>query len=357
MRLRCAVVTIFSLFVLALPAMATIIDSSGDSKEQALAKQADAFWKANNNTSKAESLYRELLTLDEFNANGLVGMAQVEASRNNLRTAKTYFKKALSQHEGNPRLHAAYGRFLLFSKEVKPAETEFLRAIEINPNLAEAHVELAVIYLSRIQDDQKALFHYKKAIDADPEKVSYRYGYSVALNKTGQQDKAIVQLNEIIKRKPQVALPHMLQGDMALGAQDFPNAIAHYKTAVNKEPENRKALEKLSTAYMYSSDYKGAIGIYKKLLERDTSNAETINKLANAYYFSGSPNKAKEQYKKALSINPNLAESLNNLAHVILENDNNPQLALQYSESAVKLSPNNGSYQRTLAEIKAKLSQ
>jgi tetratricopeptide (TPR) repeat protein len=50
----------------------------------------------------------------------------------------------------------------------KAIET-YKKTLEINPDLAIPHVNIAIIYLYQEKDNRKALYHFEKALEIEPD--------------------------------------------------------------------------------------------------------------------------------------------------------------------------------------------
>lgn len=148
---------------------------------------------------EAEAKYLQALAADENNVHLLANLAACQLQQNKLAAAEATLKKALAQDSMDPDALSLQGllefrqenyeaaeKTLSLAAEVNPesaltqnylgvtlsqkglrkqAETAFRKAIQIDPNYAEAHYNLAVVY-ARQEPAFPALarYHYEKAI-------------------------------------------------------------------------------------------------------------------------------------------------------------------------------------------------
>ena len=76
-----------------------------------------------------------------------------------------------------------------------------MRAIELKPDLAEAHTSLGVALASQGHIDE-AIAEFKEAIRVSPDYAEAYYDLGIARDGTGQTDEAILEFQEAIRLKP-----------------------------------------------------------------------------------------------------------------------------------------------------------
>jgi tetratricopeptide (TPR) repeat protein len=104
----------------------------------------------------------------------------------------------------NPVSWMAYnnlGNTLFRHGNVAEAMGCFMRAIELKPDLAEAHTSLGVALASQGQMNQ-AIAKFKEAIGVSPDYAEAHYDLGIALDRTGRTDAAILEFQEAIRLKP-----------------------------------------------------------------------------------------------------------------------------------------------------------
>jgi tetratricopeptide (TPR) repeat protein len=88
------------------------------------------------------------------------------------------------------------------------AEAEFQRALEINPNLANAHHWFG-LFLSWEGRHPEALTHIRRAVELDPLNLQYQCNLGQVLANAGQQDAGIEQLKKALEMDPNFAYAHV----------------------------------------------------------------------------------------------------------------------------------------------------
>ena len=74
----------------------------------------------------------------------------------------TYREKALKRHYNLAIIYENSGRY-------KEAATEYEKTLELSPDDADIHYNLAVVYDDQLQDNEKAVFHYRRYLDLCPD--------------------------------------------------------------------------------------------------------------------------------------------------------------------------------------------
>ena len=77
----------------------------------------------------------------------------------------------------------------------------YQRALELKPDSAEAHYDLACVLAGR-EEFNEAIVHYRKALDIKPGYLDARNNLGTYLLCIGQVDEAIVELRKVLKADP-----------------------------------------------------------------------------------------------------------------------------------------------------------
>jgi len=116
--------------------------------------------------------------------------------------AKAAASRALELDDDLAEAHAAVGAEKAdFEYDWQGAEREFTRAIELNPNYAEAHFRYAWTYLTPLDKSEQAIAEMKKALELDPFSRIYNtifgltYFYARRYDQAEEQFKKAVELN------------------------------------------------------------------------------------------------------------------------------------------------------------------
>lgn len=124
----------------------------------------------NNKIEKAEKLFIEMSVLQPDIAGSWANLALINVKKGNLKEAKKYVEIALSKNPKMPQSWNLSGYLALKNGQIKNAEKYYLHAIEIKPNYALAHYNLALLYDIYLQNIEKAVLHYQQYLANTEEK-------------------------------------------------------------------------------------------------------------------------------------------------------------------------------------------
>jgi adenylate cyclase len=131
------------------------------------------------------------------------------------------------------------------------AESEFKRAIELNPNDAEAHGYYAW-FLAPMGRGSEALVEAKRAQQIAPLSSLGNFFVASVLVFTQQWDPAIAQLHSDIEFEPNFWFDHCFLGRAYEAKGMLPEAIAEFKSALTIDNDNTEIWSGLGHAYALS---------------------------------------------------------------------------------------------------------
>jgi TolB-like protein len=127
--------------------------------------------------------------------------------------------KAISLDENLPEARNALGRILaVYDWDFAGAEREFRRAIELNPNYADAHYMLGQ-FLSILGRREESAAAYRRALEIEPVSLVFNSNYGTSLMYARRYDEAVAQLKRTLELDEnfmgshfQLALAYQAQG-------------------------------------------------------------------------------------------------------------------------------------------------
>lgn len=93
-------------------------------------------------TDQAITQYLKVLELNPSDTSALVYLADMEIVRDNFSQAKTYIEKALQSNPNLAEAHFIYGMILQHFKEIPQSTQHIKKAISLNPNFEQKWKEL-----------------------------------------------------------------------------------------------------------------------------------------------------------------------------------------------------------------------
>ena len=133
------------------------------------------------------------------------------------------------------------------------AEREFRRALELNPNAANAH-KLYSLYLSTVGRQEEALAEIKRAVELDPLNLMFNNNLTQQYQAMGQYDLAVAQAKKGIEMDPNFVPQHFnlafVYQDM--GKYDLWMEELKKGVALNNDPEETTINEEVARVYAQS---------------------------------------------------------------------------------------------------------
>jgi TolB-like protein/Flp pilus assembly protein TadD/tRNA A-37 threonylcarbamoyl transferase component Bud32 len=242
--------------------------------------QGRYLWNKRNTTdvNKALALYRKALERDPNNALAYSGIAQ-------------------SYMTLGPTLQA-----LPPQEAIVEARKAALKAMELDPELAEPHVTLSQISLTDRWDWQTAQSEIQKAIELNPGSSAARHWYGFLL---AYQGKAAEARRQIVQARDSDPLSPILQNNVGWTYYiegDYEHAMQELLRTEQANPDFSQTRLGLGSIYLRKGESQKAIQEMKKGVELSGDDPGAISSLAYAYARTG-------DFKQARSLLEQLKES------------------------------------------------
>ena len=234
---------------------------------------------------------------DCHNALGTVqfgAMPPMEARRR----AEEAATKALALDAQLAEAYNALGSVKHFNWNWAGAEDDFKRAIELNPNYANAHNFYAGYLMCRGRVDE-AIAASNRARELDPFSLSISAQRGFLLENARRYNEAIAQLRSVIEMDPNHYQAYWILGHTYAANKQFDEAIAASQKAVDLSGRTPGALAILGLAYSLAGRKAEANKVLDELLKLNESRYVTPAALVNVYIGLGDKDKAFEWLEKA----------------------------------------------------------
>jgi serine/threonine-protein kinase len=205
----------------------------------------------------------------------LAGLVALKGSKDEKDKSLSYFEKAVELDPNFALAHTeiAFHNFISANVSENPGElmpkakAAAKRALEIDDSLAPAHVALAQI--GEYEFDQLgAEKEYKRAIELNPNFAMGRNYYAFFLSVLGRHSEALEQIDQGLLRDPlNASLTHSWKGGILNNARRFDEAILSFREA--EKTATTRTGNDLSLGYAYAGkgSMNEAVSHYKKSIE------------------------------------------------------------------------------------------
>jgi len=212
----------------------------------------------------------------------------------------------------------------LSAGQLKPAEADLSKALGHNPSEDSA---LFLLELVRAglggQLQTKALTSFGQAFlamldgRADAALVGFRQARQAddrfwqatlfeanVLAGSGQAQKAVTLLTELIKQHPQAARAHLSLGMIKLDLRQMEEGVGHLRQALALEPGLAEAHYRLGSVALSQGNLEQAEQEFRAAVAADPYKEEAINDLGLVYAATGRSQEAEKAYLKSMELNP-----------------------------------------------------
>jgi tetratricopeptide (TPR) repeat protein len=153
-------------------------------------------------TAEAKALAEEVLREDPGNAQAHESMGTLSYSEGDFAGAKKWYREAVELDAHNYLTHYNYAMMALRSgakAEDEAIETSLQASIALNPGFAPAYDALAMFYAARHRKLDEAHTLNVKAVELEPDRLSYRLNCSEVLLEQRQAAEALGVLQEALR--------------------------------------------------------------------------------------------------------------------------------------------------------------
>jgi eukaryotic-like serine/threonine-protein kinase len=214
----------------------------------------------------------------------------------NLNKGIEYFQQAI---EKDPSYALAYSGiadcyFYLGLSGALPGKEAFsksreaaVKALELDDALAEAHASLAKVMSNYDWNWSGAETEFQRAIALDPNDATVHQLYSFHLWKIGRFEEAISEAKRAVELDPLSLLNNRALGAAFYMARQYDQAIEQYKKTDELDPRFPLMCGCLAMAYIQKSMYKEALAELEKWLAISPGNASALAVLGYDYALEG----------------------------------------------------------------------
>jgi TolB-like protein/class 3 adenylate cyclase/Flp pilus assembly protein TadD len=223
-----------------------------------------------------------------------------KGTEDGFREAIHHFEQAIAKE---PNFASAYAGIAdcystLSSQYIPPrqampeAENAARKALEIDPELAEAHAALGYINLFYHWDRSEGERELVKALELRPSYSTAYLNYGLLLISEARFDEALAQLAKAQELEPTSAvISWQIEWALFLAGK-YQETIAQCQHTLSLEPKMAGSYDDMGLAYLYLGDKDKALAMLKKAVEMDYMSATVTN---YAYALAATGNKAEAE--------------------------------------------------------------
>jgi len=268
--------------------------------------------------------------------NILIAYARALAAAQQFSTAAARMKEAVARDPRNAELLDELGSIYAQQHDWENAKQTFLSALQLNPDLAIAHMHLGVTL--QVQQQPGALDELMKAYQLAPQNPAIALQLGQALAGANQDEQAIPVFEHALQIDPGLTAAAYQLGLALQRTNDVQDALPLLQKAAAAEPKNAEVLTNLGMALCQAQQARDAVPILQRAVTLAPGYAIAHQDLAAAYIQLNQLDDAVSQLREALKLSPNAPQLHYNLGLAFKMQDDAAD-AIPEFETAEKLDP------------------
>ncbi len=143
-----------------------------------------------------------------------------------------------------------------------------LKALDMDRELTESHIALALVKMFYDWDWKGSLRSFKTAMELNPGAAYVHYTYSLFLRAVGNIDECIEEIVKAHNLDPLSLVINNTLGENLIFAERFEDAKKQFQKTLELDPNFRSAIWNLGFVYLFEGDYKKGLEIFVKAKEK-----------------------------------------------------------------------------------------
>ncbi|MFQ5737887.1 MAG: tetratricopeptide repeat protein [Acidobacteriota bacterium] len=194
---------------------------------------------------------------------------------------------SVKQLKVGAREHLTLGVKLARANRLEEAVKEHEKALQLDPQLVQAHIHLISLY-SKLGQPEKAEYDYRKSVEINPSLSEGHYNFGVLMSSLGRYKEAAQAFRKALEINPHYAHAHNNLGYMLQTMGQLQEAVKHFRRAIKNDPSYRLARFNLGRALVALGKNEEAIEQFSRTLTpEDEKTPRFMFALAAAYVRKG----------------------------------------------------------------------
>ena len=174
-----------------------------------------------------------------------------------------------------------------------------LKALEEDPSLTQAHVNLVILYGS-MNRSEDAAEQYRSALEVAPPSAELHYNYGVVAYRSNDSDAARAAFQAALEINPDHALANHNYGQMLEEDGRLREARAHYERTLASRPDHALSHYKLGLLWMGEFNANKAVQAFREAIKERSDRTPTyLFSLAAALLAAGQRDAAESRFREA----------------------------------------------------------
>jgi tetratricopeptide (TPR) repeat protein len=202
-------------------------------------------------------------------------------------------------------------------KEFAAAIDPLQKFIALQPDVAYGHFQLAYVYTA-LQKADEARGEYERAIATDPKMAEAYLNLGILFIERDPATVAVPNLRKAVELLPSQSRPRYLLGVAQENAKDYSGAAESFEGAYGLDPHNLEPILHLANLYMRLQRPADAQKKFRSIIEAQPNNAQALLGVAECLAAQKKP-EAADAYRSYLAVQPTDSGARARLVHLLVE--------------------------------------
>ncbi len=238
------------------------------------------------------------LRLDTGYVDAMYNLGNIRNEQAQFEKAKVVLEEATALVPQNPDLLRSYGLAVQGCGQIQDAIDVFSLALKINPDFAEVHNDLGMLYLESDRLDD-AINSIQASIGLRPDVAGVHINLGKALHRKGQFDAAVASFQQALVVDPNFAAAYNNWGSIHQDVGNYEEAIEKFEKAIDLAPGLHAAHNNLGNAKNSLGKPHEAIRCFENALKLEPENPDTLSNLGTTFRDIGELDKAIDCFLRA----------------------------------------------------------
>ncbi|MBC8355141.1 MAG: tetratricopeptide repeat protein [Planctomycetes bacterium] len=262
-------------------------------------------------TGRTEEATHTLREIHPRTAEEHVMRAKLFEQQNEFANALADFEKAVELEPNDPHGHYSLASFLNMAQHMKfrdydRALKHAQDAIRLAPQNVNYQFLLGRMYF-RVGDHDRGFARFKKVLELDPSNIGVYWERSIQYQRRGEYDQALADAEKFVQL---TGGGHLRRGGVYQALKQYDNALADYKIAEQRKPNDLYVYEDRSGVYVSLKQYDNALADLDKAAELAPFRSYIFKRRGLAHYHLGHYPEALADIARAVELNPKDSSNL-----------------------------------------------
>jgi tetratricopeptide (TPR) repeat protein len=239
-------------------------------------------------------------------------------------------------------------RLYLQEKAYRDALGELDTLLRDDPDDLDAQLRIGLVY-GELKEYPKAIAQLTKVLSVRPAELRVRDYLGLMYEEVKEYDKAIEAYQANLKVQPTYTDGHLHLGFLYYRLKQSAEAIPHLVEVVKQNPKQSDAHLLLGLTYLQSEQYALASQAFEEGIRYNPANPDLHFNLGTVYDKLNRFDDVVRTMESALKLDPKHADTLNYLGYTYADRGIKMPEAVELTQRAVSLKPDNGYYVDSLA--------